>query len=160
MDDQPRAVQRFIARSHELGIDVRVEIMPGSTRTAEDAATACGCSVAQIVKSLVFQRADTGAPVLLLVSGANRVDTKAVADILGSELKRADADAVRDVTGFAIGGIPPFGHDTPLITLMDEELVALEPIWAAAGTPKAVFATSGAELAKATGATIAALKAA
>ena len=113
--------------------------MPQSTRTAEEAAAACGCSVGQIVKSLVFRGAQSGKPYLLLVSGANRVDEKAVAAHLGEALKRPDADYVRGVTGFAIGGIPPLGHDTPLATFMDETLLTYDTVWAAAGTADAVF---------------------
>ncbi|CAN5464775.1 hypothetical protein BH10PSE7_BH10PSE7_43300 [soil metagenome] len=113
--------------------------MPASTRTADDAAKACGCSVGQIVKSLVFRGRDTGKPYLLLISGANRVDEKAAAAILGEGLVRPDADYVRAVTGFAIGGIPPLGFATPLDTVIDRDLLAFGHVWAAAGTPHCVM---------------------
>ena len=123
---------------------------PEGTRTAQDAAAAIGCTVGQIVKSLVFSGADSGKPYLLLVSGANRVNEKGVAAHLGERLKRPDADAVRTLTGYAIGGIPPFGHATPLATYMDCDLLQYDVIWAAAGTPKTVFCTEPGKLREAT----------
>lgn len=114
---------------------------PAGTRTAADAAGAIGCRVAQIVKSLVFCDAQDKSVVLVLCSGSNTVD----ADRLG--LVRADADFVRDVTGYAIGGVPPWGWATsPGRTLIDRDLFAFEEIWAAAGTPRSVFPLSPAEL--------------
>jgi prolyl-tRNA editing enzyme YbaK/EbsC (Cys-tRNA(Pro) deacylase) len=112
---------------------------PQGTRTAQDAAAAIGCEVAQIVKSLVFVTGD-GEPRLVLCSGANTVD----AERLG--LRRADPDLVRRVTGAAIGGVPPFGHPQPIATLVDEDLMAHEVVWAAAGTPSTVFPIAPAEL--------------
>ena len=123
---------------------------PEGTRTAQDAAAAIGCTVGQIVKSLVFSGADSGRPYLLLVSGSNRVNEKRVAAHLGERLKRPDADAVRALTGYAIGGIPPFGHAAPLATYMDRDLLQYDVIWAAAGTPKTVFRTEPAKLRDAT----------
>ena len=111
MSELKPAAQRVQAAIDAKGLGGKVRHMPQSTRTAEEAAAACGCSVGQIVKSLVFRGAQSGKPYLLLVSGANRVDEKAVARHLGEALKRPDADYVRGVTGFAIGGIPPLGHD-------------------------------------------------
>ena len=99
--------------------------MAQPTRTAEEAAAACGVTVGQIVKSLVFLGADSGKPYLLLVSGSNRVNEKGVAAHLGEKLKRPDADAVRALTGYAIGGIPPFGHDTPACDLHGSRSVAV-----------------------------------
>lgn len=128
--------------------------MPASTRTATDAAAACGCAVGQIVKSLVFRGRSSGKPYLLLVSGANRVDEKSVGAVLGEPLTRPDAQFVRDVTGFAIGGIPPLGHETALATYFDRDLMQYDVVWAAAGTPQAVFAVAPALLADKTGATI------
>ena len=98
----------------------------------------------------MFSGADSGKPYLLLVSGANRVNEKGVAAHLGEKLKRPDADAVRALTGYAIGGIPPFGHATPLATYMDRDLLQYDVIWAAAGTPKAVFRTEPGKLRDAT----------
>lgn len=128
--------------------------MPESTRTAEEAALACGCIVAQIVKSLLFRGATSGKPVLLLVSGKNRVDEKAVAADLGEALTRPDAAFVREITGFAIGGVPPFAHATPMATYMDRDLLAYDRVFAAAGTPRTIFSAAPAALQTATGATL------
>ena len=148
------AAQRVQDALRARGLDSEVRHMSQTTRTAEEAAAACGCAVGQIVKSLVFRGAQSGKPYLLLVSGANRVDEKAVASHLGEALKRPDADYVRGVTGFAIGGIPPLGHDTLLATFMDEALLAYDTVWAAAGTADAVFPSAPAQLAEVTGARI------
>ena len=115
---------------------------PGPARTAQDAADSVGSTVGQIVKSLVFRGSDSGKPYLLLVSGDNRVNEKAVARDLGEPLQRPDAAYVREVTGFAIGGIPPLGHAQPMAIYMDEDLLSKDEIWAAAGTPRCVFATN------------------
>jgi prolyl-tRNA editing enzyme YbaK/EbsC (Cys-tRNA(Pro) deacylase) len=128
--------------------------MAASTRTAEDAAAACGCAVAQIVKSLVFRGQESGRPYLMLVSGSNRLNEKSVGALLGEKLTRPDADYVREVTGFAIGGVPPLGHSAPMQVFMDEDLLRFETVWAAAGTPRAVFAVAPGALADAVGATI------
>jgi prolyl-tRNA editing enzyme YbaK/EbsC (Cys-tRNA(Pro) deacylase) len=135
-------------------LNVDVVTMADSTRTAEDAAAACGCTVGQIVKSLVFRAADDARPILFLVSGSNRVNEKHVAAIVGSALTRPDADFVREQTGFAIGGIPPFGHDRAIDTFMDEALLGYDVVWAAAGTPKAVFSVDPAALRDATAARV------
>jgi prolyl-tRNA editing enzyme YbaK/EbsC (Cys-tRNA(Pro) deacylase) len=120
---------------------------PAGTRTAQDAAAAIGCDVGQIVKSLVFVR--DGEPLLVLCSGANTVD----AERLG--LAKADADLVRRATGFAIGGVPPYGHPAPLETLIDEDLLGYDEVWAAAGTPRSVFPLTPAQLVERAGATVA-----
>jgi prolyl-tRNA editing enzyme YbaK/EbsC (Cys-tRNA(Pro) deacylase) len=120
---------------------------PEGTRTAQDAAAAIGCSVGQIVKSLVFVRDQQ--PVLVLCSGSNTVDTQRLG------LMKADADVVRRVTGFAIGGVPPYGHPAPLDTLVDEDLLGHDEIWAAAGTPRSVFPLTPAELVERSGGTVA-----
>ena len=120
---------------------------PAGTRTAQDAAAAIGCSVGQIVKSLVFVRGDK--PVLVLCSGANTVDTERLG------VAKADADVVRRATGFAIGGVPPYGHPAPLETLVDEDLMGYGEIWAAAGTPRSVFPLTPAELLGRSGGTVA-----
>jgi prolyl-tRNA editing enzyme YbaK/EbsC (Cys-tRNA(Pro) deacylase) len=135
----PGAAQRVAAAAAATGVAVEIHEMPASTRTAAEAAQACGCTVAQIVKSLVFRGVETGKPYLLLVSGANRVNEKAVAAIIGEALTRPDADYVRAVTGFSIGGIPPFGHTTTLTTYVDRDLLAFDEVWAAAGTPHCVM---------------------
>jgi prolyl-tRNA editing enzyme YbaK/EbsC (Cys-tRNA(Pro) deacylase) len=154
MNSLPAAAERVQAAARDLGLTIEIRTMAATTRTAEEAATACGCAVGQIVKSLVFRGAKSGKPYLLLVSGANRVNEKAVAGLIGEALRRPDADYVRSVTGFAIGGIPPLGHDTPLDTFMDEALLAFEEVWAAAGTSDAVFPVAPQRLAEATAARI------
>ena len=147
----PPSAARVQAAAERLGLAIAVREMPGSTRTAEEAAAACGCDVAQIVKSLVFAGRDSGRPYLLLVSGKNRVDEARVAAVVGEPLTRPNADAVRAWTGYAIGGIPPFGHDAKLPTFVDEDLLAYEVVWAAAGTPFAVFSVAPHALAQAVG---------
>ena len=120
---------------------------PEGTRTAQDAAAAIGCTVGQIVKSLVFLR--DGEPILVLCSGANTVDARRLG------LDKADANVVRRATGFAIGGVPPYGHPAPLETLVDEDLLGYDEIWAAAGTPRSVFPLTPGELVERTGGTVA-----
>jgi prolyl-tRNA editing enzyme YbaK/EbsC (Cys-tRNA(Pro) deacylase) len=135
----PAPVAKVRAAGHALGLAIEPVEMAQSTRTAEEAAAACGVAVGQIVKSLVFAGRDTGRPYLLLVSGTNRVDEGRAAGAIGEGLRRPDADFVREATGFAIGGIPPFGHARPLSTYMDADLLQYDVVWAAAGTPRAVF---------------------
>ena len=151
--DSPLAASaaRVAQAARDLGLAVEVVEMPASTRTAEEAAAACGCDVAAIVKSLVFRGKTSGTPYLLLVSGANRVDEKAMAASIGEVLKRAAAEDVRAITGFAIGGIPPFGHASPLTVFVDADLLGHPRVWAAAGTPHAVFAVEPGALAAAVG---------
>ncbi|WP_244514616.1 YbaK/EbsC family protein [Afifella marina] len=134
------------------GIDISVEHMPDTTRTAEDAAKACGTSVAQIVKSLIFRKAESGEAVLLLVSGKNRVNEEKMAERLGEALQRVDARTVRELTGFAIGGVAPLGSTSPLATYIDEDLLTFDSVWAAAGAPNAVFEVAPHKLKDATGA--------
>lgn len=122
-----------------LGAGFEVVELPQSTRTAAEAAAAIGCTVAQIAKSIVFRTRQTNACVLVIASGANRIDEQRIAALVGEPVEKADAAWVREKTGFAIGGIPPLGHTEPLRTILDEDLFALESLWAAAGTPNAVF---------------------
>jgi prolyl-tRNA editing enzyme YbaK/EbsC (Cys-tRNA(Pro) deacylase) len=145
----PEATRRVTAAAEALGLVITVKLHEVPTRTAEEAAAACACDVAQIVKSLVFRGKTSGKPYLLLVSGANRVNEKNVAAHLGEKLERPDAAFVREATGFAIGGIPPLGHATALATYLDEDLLAFETVWAAAGTPNTVFEVAPATLAEA-----------
>lgn len=142
------------AAAEAAGLALEIREMPQSTRTAAEAAAACGTSVAQIVKSLVFRKATSGEPVLLLVSGKNRVDEKAIHPAIGDRLKRVDADDVRALTGFAIGGVAPLGSLTPLATFIDADLMTFDTIWAAAGAPTVVFEARPAALAAATGAQV------
>lgn len=151
----PRRVQQA---ADSLGLPVRVVEMAQSTRTAEEAATACGCGVGQIIKSLVFRGKQSGRPVLLLVSGSNRVDQKGVAASIGEALDRPDAAYVREVTGFAIGGIPPFGHAEPLPTWIDKDLLQYATVWAAAGSPETVFEVDPRKLAETIGAKVIGVK--
>ena len=136
LKDSARKVQ---AALQAAGHAFEVREFPASTRSAEDAAAAIGCSVAQIVKSLIFRAADSGAPVLVLASGANRVDEAAVGALLGEPIERARADFVREATGFAIGGVPPVAHRVKPHAFIDRDLMDLPELWAAAGTPNAVF---------------------
>ncbi|MGH7067127.1 MAG: YbaK/EbsC family protein, partial [Acetobacteraceae bacterium] len=131
-------------------------MFPASTRTAAEAAAVVGCTVAQIAKSIVF-RAGTRAA-LVITSGANRVDPAKAGNALGVPLARADADFVRETTGFAIGGVAPVGHLSPPLVLLDQDLFALDPIWAAAGSCTHVFRTSAAELLRLSGGTVAEIK--
>lgn len=136
--------------AHQLGLDITLVEFPTSTRTAADAAASIGCQVAQIVKSLLFLVADQ--PVMALVSGANQLDERKLAallDVPRRHVIRADADAVKRITGFTIGGVPPFGHATPLRVFIDANLLNFTQVWAAAGTPTAVFAIQPDDLVRA-----------
>ncbi len=135
----PASAQKVQDAAHALGLDVTVMEMAESTRTAVEAAAACDCEVGQIVKSLLFRGAESGRPYMVLVSGTNRLNEAGVASALGEALDRPDAIYVREMTGYAIGGVPPFGHENPVSVLMDEDLLQYEIVWAAAGTPRAVF---------------------
>jgi prolyl-tRNA editing enzyme YbaK/EbsC (Cys-tRNA(Pro) deacylase) len=132
------------------GLSARVVELPQSTRTAADAAKAIGCEVGQIAKSLVF-RAKSGHPVLVIASGTNRVNESSIASAIGEPIGKADAEFVRERTGYAIGGVPPVGHSESIRTFIDEDLLRFDRIWAAAGTPNAVFELSPAELPRLTG---------
>ena len=123
----------------EKGFTMLVLELPTSTRTALEAAQAVGCDVAQIVKSLIFKAKQTEKPILVIASGANRVNEKAIEALIGEPLGKADADYVRQQTGFVIGGVPPLGHIQPIQTFIDQDLFQYDEIWAAAGTPNAVF---------------------
>lgn len=141
-----------------LGLDLQVVELPGSTRTAVEAAQAVGCDVGQIVKSLIFKGKRSGRPLLIVASGPNRVDERRVEALIGEPLGKADADFVREHTGFVIGGVPPLGHTEHLDTWIDEDLLTYSEIWAAAGTPHAVFRLTPADLVRMTGGTVAAIK--
>ena len=149
---------KVAAAARDLGLELELREFPEGTRTAEDAARAIGVEVGQIVKSLVFTL--DGGLVMALVSGRNRLDEGRLAAILGgSVVGRADATGVREATGYAIGGVPPFGHPSRLPTAIDEDLLDYDEVWAAAGTPRDVFAVDPAELVRLTGGTVAALRA-
>lgn len=132
------------------GVACRVVEMQQTTRSAQEAADAVGCQVGQIAKSLIFRGKKTNQPVLVIASGPNRVNEKKISRLISEPLGKADADFVREQTGFAIGGVPPLGHRTAIRTFIDEDLLGFDGIWAAAGTPKAVFKLSPDELQKIT----------
>lgn len=134
-----------------LGFNYTVIEHAESTRTAQEAAERAGCELGQIVKSLIFRGKTSGKPILVLTSGANRVDEKRIAAYAGEPIGRADADFVRAVTGFAIGGVPPIGHAQAMETYLDEDFLQYETIWAAAGTPNAIFELTTTDLQKMTG---------
>jgi prolyl-tRNA editing enzyme YbaK/EbsC (Cys-tRNA(Pro) deacylase) len=134
----------------ELGFPFKIVEFSKTTRTAAEAAAAIGCTVGQIAKSLIF-KTSPGSPILVIASGANRVDEQVVGKFLEEEIFKADADFVREATGFAIGGVPPVGHPAPIKTLIDQDLFQHEVIWAAAGTPNAVFKLTPEDLIKMTG---------
>ncbi|MBZ5534856.1 MAG: YbaK/EbsC family protein [Acidobacteriia bacterium] len=140
------SAQRVQDALKAFGLECAVLELPASTRTAREAAQAVGCQVGQIVKSLVFKGRNTQSPILIVASGSNRVNEKGIAEMLCEPVEKADPDFVRVRTGFAIGGIPPVGHLEPLKTFIDEDLMAYQEIWAAAGTPHAVFKLSPADL--------------
>ncbi len=153
-DKLPKSAQKVADKVAALGLGVRIVEMPESTRTATEAASACGCRVGQIVKSLVFRGRQSGRAVLILASGDNRVDVEFVAGDIGEKIERPDANWVRAETGFAIGGIPPIGHDRPLTTFMDRALTTYTKVWAAAGTPNCVMEIDARDLASASNAHI------
>ena len=130
---------RVEAALRALGIPADIVEFAASTRSSAEAAAAIGCAVAQIAKSIVFRGRNSGRCVLVIASGADRIDEKRLAAELGEKIKRADADFVRTATGFAIGGVAPVGHSGEVTVLVDRALWALDPIWAAAGTPNTVF---------------------
>lgn len=137
------------------GFDLAVVELPDSARTAAEAAAAVGCEVEQIAKSMVFAARPSGRAVLVVASGGHRVDVAKVAAIVGEAVEKPDAGFVREKTGFAIGGVPPVAHAEPLVTIVDEDLLRLEVLWAAAGHPHAVFRLTPAQLVQLTGGTVA-----
>lgn len=149
-----KSVKRVEKAMAALGLNTQVQRMPASTRTAAQAAAACGCDVAQIVKSMLFEGVQTGALKLILVSGAHDLDLGRSQALFGEALRRADPARVRAETGFAIGGVSPLGHLTPTPTWMDAHLLRFDTVWAAAGAPAAVFAIAPETLQSATGATL------
>ncbi len=145
------SAQRVQDALHARGFGNQVIEFTQSTRTSADAAAAVGCTVGQIAKSLVFQGGVSGRAILVIASGVNRVNETAMIERIGEPLRRPDAEFVRSQTGFAIGGVPPLGHASPLATYIDADLLGYEQIWAAAGHPNAVFPLTPAELLEMTG---------
>ncbi|WP_448334618.1 YbaK/EbsC family protein [Bellilinea sp.] len=148
LSESARKVQ---AALQALGLPCQVVELPASTRTAPEAAQAVGCQVGQIVKSLVFRTQTSRRAVLVLVSGSNRVNEDRLAEVVGEAVVKAEADFVREQSGFAIGGVPPVGHHRPLPTYIDQDLLQYAEVWAAAGTPHAVFKLNPRELPRITG---------
>ena len=138
-----KKVQKFL---EDLGLKGRVVELPDSTRTAIQAAEAIGCGVEQIVKSLVFKTSDSNMPILVVASGMNHVNEKMIAALCGEPIEKADAEFVKKQTGFSIGGVPPAGHIEKITTFIDEDLLKFDQVWAAAGTPHAVFPLTSDEL--------------
>jgi prolyl-tRNA editing enzyme YbaK/EbsC (Cys-tRNA(Pro) deacylase) len=150
-------IARVVAAAQALGLEIEPVTFAETTRTAEDAARAIGCDVAQIVKSLIFQ--SEGRPVLFLVSGANRLDQRRAAETIQvSVLDKADADLTKRATGFSIGAVPPFGHATDVPVYIDEDLMRFDVVWAAAGRPDSVFSVDPQVLKARIGAQVIALK--
>ena len=141
-----------------LGVASQVMELPASTRSAAEAAQAIGCRVEQIAKSLVFRGLSTDRPVLAIVSGSNRVDEDRLGELTAEAVAKADADYVRQRTGYAIGGVPPVGHVASLVCLIDEDLFQYDTIWAAAGTPRAVFRLTPADLQRITAGRVVSVK--
>lgn len=140
------------------GFASRVVELSDSTRTAKEAAQAIGCEVEQIVKSLVFKGKHSHNPLLVVASGTNRVNEQQISKLVGEPIEKADANFVRQRTGFVVGGVPPLGHSEPLQTLIDEDLLQYKEIWAAAGTPHAVFQLTPADLQAMTGGQVVSIK--
>jgi prolyl-tRNA editing enzyme YbaK/EbsC (Cys-tRNA(Pro) deacylase) len=140
------------------GVPTTVKEMPASTRTAKEAAATIGCQVAQIAKSLLFRASRSDRAILVIASGINRVSETLLAELVGEPIERATPEFVRDRTGFVIGGVPPIGHPSILPTWMDRDLLQYEKVWAAAGTPFAVFEITPTDLQRVTGASVIDLK--
>jgi len=143
LSSSAKKVQKFL---EDLGLKGRVVELPDSTRTAIQAAEAIGCGVEQIVKSLVFKTSDSNMPILVVASGMNHVNEKMIAALCGESIEKADAEFVKEQTGFSIGGVPPAGHIEKITTFIDEDLLKFDQVWAAAGTPHAVFPLTSDEL--------------
>lgn len=152
------SAQRVQNALQTLGFDCRVVELPDSTRTAKEAAQAIGCGVEQIVKSLIFKGKHSHDPVLVVASGTNRVNEKHLGELAGEPIEKADANFVRERTGFAVGGVAPVGLAEPIKTFIDEDLLLYAEIWAAAGTPFAVFQLTPADLQKMTGGQVVSIK--
>ncbi len=148
------SARKFQKTVEAMGLPCQVMELPASTRTAIEAAQAIGCEVGQIVKSLVFRVKASGMPVMVETSGSNRVDESILADLCQGAVEKAGADFVRQWTGYAIGGVPPLAHVHKIQTFIDEDLMQYEEIWAAAGTPNAVFCLKPQDLVHMTGGTI------
>ena len=157
-DELSASAQRFQDILRQRGFAHQVVELPDSTRTAKEAAQAMGCQPGQIVKSLVFKALHSQKPLLVLASGPNRVDERLLSDLAGEPIEKADADFVRQHTGFVVGGVPPLGHKESVTTFIDETLFHYATLWAAAGTPHAIFELSPGDLQTMTDGRIVAIK--
>lgn len=147
-----KSLARVRRTLEEAGLDAEIREMPGSTRTAEEAATAAGCHLDQIAKSIIFRGEADGHVVLFLTAGGNRVDPAKASALAGEALGKADAALIRAETGFAIGGVAPIGHLNPVRAWFDPRLLAFDTVWAAAGTPRHIFAVDPRDLLRLSGA--------
>lgn len=152
MADLSRSARRFHDALSARGHDIDIVSLSSSTRTAAEAAQVIGCKVAQIAKSIVLREADGERVVVVIASGTNRVDVGKIEALFGARLTIADGNYVKKTTGYAIGGVPPAGHKTDTTIYLDEDLRQYDDIWAAAGTPFAVFRIGPGQLAEITGA--------
>lgn len=155
LKDSAQIVQDMIIQS---GYDNEVIELPQSARTAQEAADALNCKVAQIAKSIIFRLEESNQPILVIASGMNRVNEKQIEKFLNEKLGKADAEFVREHTGFVIGGVSPIGHKKPILTFIDEDLLQYQDVWAAAGHPKAIFQLTPNELIKMTKGTVVNIK--
>jgi prolyl-tRNA editing enzyme YbaK/EbsC (Cys-tRNA(Pro) deacylase) len=142
----------------QKGLQFKVVELSDSTRTASEAAKTIGCEVAQIVKSIIFKTQNSNKPILVLASGVNRINEKTIGALIGEAIVKADADYTREVTGYAIGGVPPVGHKQIIETYIDIDLLHYPELWAAAGTPNAVFCLQAADIAELTNGKIISIK--
>ena len=147
-----KSARRFQSALAADGHEIEVVALADSTRTAQEAADTIGCSVAQIAKSIVFRDPLQDQPVVVIASGSNRVAVDKVEALVGNSLEKADGNFVKKKIGYAIGGVPPAGHKSPTQLYLDKDLLKFDTIWAAAGTPFAVFRLTPAELPVLTGA--------
>lgn len=150
IDNLKKSSQKVQDTLNKFGLELVVKEFPSSTHTAQQAADTIGCQLGQIAKSLIFKGKLSGKPVLVIASGKNRVNEKKIAEQCGEQIEKADAVFTLEMTGFAIGGIPPVGHNVSIETLIDQDLMEYESIWAAAGTPNAVFKLLPTDLVKMT----------
>lgn len=160
MAELPASARRVADALAAAGVTTTIVVFDHAVPTSAAAAAAVGCDVGQIAKSLVFRRRESGRPLLVIASGANRVDEAKVGALVREPIGRADAEFVRAHTGFAIGGVPPLGHPAPLTTLIDEDLMAWDAVWAAGGHPHTVFRLTPKELVRIAGGRVAAIRAA
>jgi len=159
MNEELSASARKVQQALDaLEMHVSVVELPDSTRTAKEAAQAVGCEVGQIVKSIVMMGNVSHRPVMVIASGPNRINESKIGELIGEPIQKADAEFVRIHTGYAIGGVPPVGLASQIITFVDEDLLKFKTVWAAAGTPHAVFAFDPQELPRLTGGNVISIK--